>query len=100
MNDRVTQMAQEAKKNIFAHWQTWLVLILIFLSGLSVGTTAGIAYTSGKAAKEIASIRDDYRKRADERDQKVESLARRVQAIPDETVGKLTTDEKSAASEK
>lgn len=99
MNDRVAEMAKEAKKNIFAHWQTWLVLILIFLSGLSVGTTMGIAYTSGKASKEIASIREDYRLRADARDEKVDNLAKRVQAIPDETVGKLATDEKSAASD-
>lgn len=100
MNDRVAEMAREAKKSIFAHWQTWLVLVLIFLSGVSVGTTFGIAYTSKKASQEIASIREDYRARADVRDEKVENLARQVQAIPDKTVGKLSTDEKNAASEK
>lgn len=100
MNDRVAEMAREAKKSIFAHWQTWLVLILIFISGFSVGTSIGIAYTSGKAAKEIASIRQDYRNRADLRDQKVEDLAKQVQSIPDQTAGKLATDEKNAASDK
>ena len=100
MNDRVAEIAQEAKKSIFAHWQTWLILTLIFLSGLSVGTTIGIAYTSQKASQEIAAIRKDYRERAEARDLKVEELAKQVQAIPDKTVGKLSTDEKSAASEK
>lgn len=100
MNDRVAEMAREAKKSIFAHWQTWLILVLIFISGFSVGTTVGIAYTSGKASKEIASIRQDYRLRADMRDQKVEELAKQVQSIPDQTAGKLATDEKSAASDK
>ncbi len=100
MNDRVAEMAKEAKKSIFAHWQTWLVLILIFLSGLSVGTTLGVSYTSQKAAQEIAAIRKDYRERSEARDRKVEELARQVQSIPDKTVGKLATDEKSAASDK
>ncbi len=100
MNDRVAELAKEAKKSIFAHWQTWLILSLIFLSGLSVGTTIGIAYTSEKASEEIAAIRKDYRERADERDRKVDRLAQQVQSIPDKTAGKLMTDEKNAASEK